>query len=167
MECKAIFLCLDVIALLSASIAQDIIQMQCDPSLRHKFELCPKGYCCVRDEFLLTEVYCRRYGQIDDNCTTRDTDSECPCDAGLHCKPNLAGHFQSLYGVCEPAANKTTTMATTTTAESTTTPVSTTVAVSSAGAGVAMTTTAAAAAVNQSMSNSSGADQADQNPVVG
>ncbi|ESO93231.1 hypothetical protein LOTGIDRAFT_232682 [Lottia gigantea] len=75
------------------------IDMNCQPL--DKFSQCPHGYCCVRDEFLPTYVYCKAIGTAGEHCTTRDTDSECPCDKGLYCKPNIiSGSFQSLYGVC-------------------------------------------------------------------
>ena len=74
--------------------------MKCNPSLRHRYEDCPAGYCCVRDEFLPTFVYCRKFGDKDDNCTTKDTESECPCTDGLMCLANIQGKYPSVYGHC-------------------------------------------------------------------
>ncbi|KAK0057753.1 hypothetical protein Bpfe_012709 [Biomphalaria pfeifferi] len=88
---------------------QDVIEMNCVPTIRHKFDVCPTGYCCVRDEFLATYVYCKKIGAQDDNCTTRDTESSCPCGAGLYCKANIVGTFPSVYGKCEVSPNVTST----------------------------------------------------------
>ncbi|GFN85783.1 hypothetical protein PoB_001228900 [Plakobranchus ocellatus] len=113
-------LAITFLLLLGSVTAQDRIEMKCNPSLRHRYEHCPTGYCCVRDEFLPTFVYCRKFGSEDDNCTTRDTESECPCSEGLRCRANIQGKFPSVYGRC--VVNVTTTVATTATTISSTTP---------------------------------------------
>jgi len=112
------FVLAHVLALVNFIMSQETIDLKCNPSLKHKYEACPQGYCCVRDEFLLTDIYCRRFGKEYDNCTTRDSDSECPCEEGLYCKPQFGGKFPSLYGTC--VKNVTTTAATTTTMTTTT-----------------------------------------------
>ncbi|GFS05712.1 hypothetical protein ElyMa_004688100 [Elysia marginata] len=89
--------------------------MKCNPSLRHRYEDCPAGYCCVRDEFLPTFVYCRKYGDKDDNCTTKETQSECPCAEGLKCLANIQGKYPSVYGRCVVNATTPATTATTAT----------------------------------------------------
>ena len=92
--------------------------MKCNPSLRHRYEDCPARYCCVRDEFLPTFVYCRKYGDRDDNCTTKETESECPCTDGLRCQANIQGKYPSVYGRC--VVNATTPATTVTTVTSVT-----------------------------------------------
>ncbi|RUS90840.1 hypothetical protein EGW08_001347 [Elysia chlorotica] len=110
--------------LLGAVKTQDRIEMKCNPSFRHRYEICPAGYCCVRDEFLPTFVYCRKFGDQYDNCTTKETESECPCADGLKCLANIQGKFPSVYGRC--VVNATTPATTVTTASpATTEPVST------------------------------------------
>ncbi|XP_041354923.1 uncharacterized protein LOC121372584 [Gigantopelta aegis] len=71
------------------------------PNVYSRYSECPPGYCCVRDEFLPTDIYCKKIGDEGDNCTTRQTESDCPCRAGLYCKPNIQSmQFKSLYGRC-------------------------------------------------------------------
>ncbi|KAL8624975.1 hypothetical protein ACOMHN_039862 [Nucella lapillus] len=83
----------------------DVIEKQCDPRVSHRFEACPDGYCCVRDEFLPSWVYCKRLGALREGCTTRDSETNCPCSEGLLCQPNIVSSTgtASLYGKCEVA----------------------------------------------------------------
>ncbi|XP_046360876.2 uncharacterized protein LOC124138327 [Haliotis rufescens] len=84
-------------------IAKQTIDMKCDPTLSKRMDDCPTGYCCVRDEFLPTYVYCKKMGVHNEDCTTRLTESACPCVSGLHCRPNIeSATFHSLYGKCHP-----------------------------------------------------------------
>ncbi|XP_067675753.1 uncharacterized protein [Haliotis asinina] len=82
-------------------IGQMTIDMDCDPSISKRMDVCPTGYCCVRDEFLPTYVYCKRTGFENEACTTRVTESACPCASGMYCHPNIeSATFHSLYGKC-------------------------------------------------------------------
>nr|KAG5708879.1 hypothetical protein BaRGS_009288 [Batillaria attramentaria] len=75
--------------------------------MHHRYDDCPDGYCCVRDEFLPTFVYCKKIGIKDDNCSTRTSESDCPCMEGLDCKPNIkSATFVSLYGKCVNATEE-------------------------------------------------------------
>lgn len=92
--------------------------MNCDPRVQHRFSVCPEGYCCVRDEFWPSWVYCRKMGLVHRDCTTRDTETNCPCGPGLLCKPNIRDSHSgvaSLYGRCVNDSSQTTTTASTTT----------------------------------------------------
>eukprot|EP00916_Digyalum_oweni_P020485 GHVL01034140.1.p1 GENE.GHVL01034140.1~~GHVL01034140.1.p1 ORF type:complete len:187 (+),score=7.09 GHVL01034140.1:97-657(+) len=101
---------------------QITIDMKCNPRLDHRLDVCPTGYCCVRDEFLPTIVYCKRSGLVREDCSTRVTETNCPCGDGLRCKPNIVSSSGviSLYGRCV-AAQTTTTANTATTTTATTT----------------------------------------------
>ncbi|XP_046560217.1 uncharacterized protein LOC124269245 [Haliotis rubra] len=82
---------------------QPTIDMNCDPSISKRMDDCPAGYCCVRDEFLPTYVYCKKMGVHNEDCTTKLTESACPCVSGLRCRPNIeSATFHSLYGRCHP-----------------------------------------------------------------
>ncbi|KAL4233401.1 hypothetical protein ACF0H5_008082 [Mactra antiquata] len=80
--------------------SQDILQTPCDIKARN--ESCPDNYCCVRDEFLFTETYCRRYGTAGSNCGIKESSFECPCEDGYQCASNINGHITSLFGKCYP-----------------------------------------------------------------
>ncbi|KAH3726739.1 hypothetical protein DPMN_052608 [Dreissena polymorpha] len=81
---------------------------------------CPTGYCCVRDHFLFSEMFCRKLGETGSPCSVRATDFECPCGDGLICDSNIVGpgHVHSLFGRCHNNVSITT--------ESTSTPDTTT-----------------------------------------
>lgn len=97
--------------------------MKCNPRVDHRLDVCPTGYCCVRDEFLPTIVYCKRSGLVREDCSTRVTETNCPCGDGLRCKPNIVSSSGviSLYGRCVAAQTTTTATTTTTTTATTTT----------------------------------------------
>ncbi|XP_071113923.1 uncharacterized protein [Haliotis cracherodii] len=83
-------------------IDQVTIDMDCDPSISNRMNDCPNGYCCVRDEFLPSYVYCKKMGVLNMDCTMRVTESACPCVSGMYCRPNIeSATFHSLYGKCQ------------------------------------------------------------------
>lgn len=69
---------------------------------------CPDDYCCVRDDFLYTETYCKQYGRAGSACSTKPSEFECPCEPGLRCASNIHGHITSLFGKCYPLPDYTT-----------------------------------------------------------
>lgn len=83
-------------------------QEHCDPRFEHQNSHCPEGYCCVRDEFLPSWAYCKIVTGINEGCTTRPTETNCPCHADLECKPNIvnADGTASLYGRCVNATHQ-------------------------------------------------------------
>ncbi|XP_025099570.1 uncharacterized protein LOC112567187 isoform X2 [Pomacea canaliculata] len=103
LHCSALFSC-SLLALASersGAVEITVASPHCDPRVDRRFEGCPEGYCCVRDEYVPSFVYCKRLGHVDDNCTTRDSESGCPCLAGLTCHPNAqSATFVSMYGRC-------------------------------------------------------------------
>lgn len=119
MEPRYLIVVFGVMAVICAVQSQDTIEMNCDPRVDNRFQACPEGYCCVRDEFLPTWVYCKKTGEAHEACTTRVTETNCPCMAGLYCHPNIVSQTgtASLYGKCmvqtTTAAPVTTTAATT------------------------------------------------------
>lgn len=84
-----------------ATIVYSILQNDdagCD--ITKQLESCQAGYCCARDEFLPELVYCKRIGRVGQPCTTKPSESDCPCGPGLYCKPNVQSTFVSFYGKC-------------------------------------------------------------------
>ncbi|KAK6170161.1 hypothetical protein SNE40_018625 [Patella caerulea] len=111
MLCSKLLMCLTVLYCVPLLESVDIIptpyptpqpmkiELNCNPL--DKYADCPHGYCCVRDEFLPTYVYCKRIGKGGEHCATRATYSDCPCTEGYGCKPNIiSANFPSLYGTC-------------------------------------------------------------------
>ena len=79
---------------------QNTIYKHCDPVQPVNGD-CPSSHCCVRDEFELTLVYCEQIGQTGDGCSVRPSVHDCPCAAGLLCRPNIkTAVFQSMFGRC-------------------------------------------------------------------
>ncbi|KAK3096825.1 hypothetical protein FSP39_003710 [Pinctada imbricata] len=63
---------------------------------------CPDGFCCARDQFLASYIYCKRLGTLNHPCTTITSQAHCPCGSGLHCVPNVVkGSYTSVYGTCQ------------------------------------------------------------------
>ncbi|KAK3600486.1 hypothetical protein CHS0354_007866 [Potamilus streckersoni] len=86
-------------------------------NMSDRFESCTEGFCCARDDFQIHIIYCKKIGYEGDHCSTRPSSFDCACHDGLYCKPNIAGHLNSLYGTChrDKAINNTTAATTTTT----------------------------------------------------
>ncbi|XP_061192315.1 uncharacterized protein LOC133200547 [Saccostrea echinata] len=78
--------------------AQDNIR--CDMSDR--YGSCDSGFCCVRDQFLASYVYCKRIPTNTHHCMTVVSESECACSSNLTCVPNInLPTFTSVYGKCQ------------------------------------------------------------------
>ncbi|XP_022294557.2 uncharacterized protein LOC111104745 [Crassostrea virginica] len=89
--------------------AQDNIR--CDMSDR--YGTCDPGFCCVRDQFLASYLYCKRIPTESHHCMTREAESECACASGLTCVPNInVPTFTSVYGTCKSNTSTTTTATT-------------------------------------------------------
>ncbi|KAK3600487.1 hypothetical protein CHS0354_007867 [Potamilus streckersoni] len=85
-------------------------------NISNRFESCTEGFCCATDDFQFHIIYCKKIGYEGDHCSTRPSSLDCPCHDGFFCKPNIAGHLNSLYGTChrDKAINNTTAATTTT-----------------------------------------------------
>lgn len=74
--------------------------IRCDMSDR--YGTCDSGFCCVRDQFLASYVYCKRIPTETHHCITVQSESECACASGLKCKPNInVPTYTSVYGTCK------------------------------------------------------------------
>lgn len=87
-------------------VKDEIKQIACDIDAIN--ESCPEDFCCVRDEFVYSETYCRQYGKANKPCGTRPSQFECPCEPGYRCATNIHGHVTSLFGKCFPIPGLTT-----------------------------------------------------------
>lgn len=101
-----LFLDIFVVTILWSSKIKGKPLPQCDITARN--HSCPDGHCCVRDEFMFKDTYCRPYGKVGDNCGTRLSEFECPCEDGYQCASNIQGHLTSLFGKCSPIPGYTT-----------------------------------------------------------
>ena len=82
------------------------LDIPCD--IHSSNDTCPDGYCCVRDEFLYTETYCKPSSDAGGPCSTKPSEFECPCSHGNRCATNIHGHITSLFGKCFPLPQYTT-----------------------------------------------------------
>lgn len=67
-----------------------------------RYGTCDPGFCCVRDQFLASYVYCKRIPTDTHHCITVHSESECACASGLTCRPNInVPTYTSVYGTCK------------------------------------------------------------------